>query len=187
MLKQTRYLLSLLCCISLTGCLCIPHEVTLVFVEAPESRKHITCHAFPFPPSQAIEFSFGEVTLQVNGDDDDLSIILCIPEENTVSIDPQDITILSENKELLETIEFHTMRINDFSGKRDITPDDLANMEGATKRMLGHEGYRRVALRAKLKSERSRLYYLSIPPIRINGEDVHVPLVKFTLKTVIAC
>jgi len=187
MIKRAPYLLSLLFCIWMAGCLCIPHEATLVFIEAPDSRKHITCHAFPFPPSQAIEFSFREVTLQVNGDEDDLSIIVCIPEGYTVGIDPQDIHVLSENKELLEMLEFHTMRVNDFSGKRDITADDLAKMEGATKKILGHEGYRRIALRAKLKSDRSRLYYLSIPPIRINGEEVYVPLVKFTLKTVIAC
>jgi len=187
MMTQTRYLISLLLCISMTGCLCIPHQATILVIEALDARQHITCHATQFPPTNGIEFSFGEVVLQVNGDDDDLSIIVCIPEGNTVGINPQDVNVLSENKELLETLEFHTMRLNDFSGKRDITPEDLAKMDGATKRMLGHEGYRKIALRAKLQSDRSRVYYLSIPPIRVNGVDVNVPLVKCTLKTFTSC
>ena len=71
--------------------------------------RKITCYTPLFPPFRAIEFSFAEVRLQVNGKSDRLSIIICVPEGNSISINPHEINLLSEKKVLLETLEFYTI------------------------------------------------------------------------------
>ncbi len=97
-------------------------------------------------------------------------------------MNPNEIKVLSPQKAVLETLEFHLIRINDFSGKRDISPKYLHKLHGASKKFLWFEGHRKVVLQAEFMQKREPIHYVEFPPILINGEKVDVPLMEFRLK-----
>ena len=107
---------------------------------------------------------------------------MCVPEGNNISMNPNEIKVLSPQKAVLETLEFHLIRINDFSGKRDISPKYLHKLHGASKKFLWFEGHRKVVLQAEFKQNREPIHYVEFPPILINGVEVDVPLMEFRLK-----
>ena len=169
------------------GCLCIPHQVSFFTTEVPAARKNVKCYVPAFPHSTAIEVSVESVTLQINHTDERIQVVICVPEGNTLSLDPHDIGLLSEDKVLVEKLNIVSMRIIDHTGQTDVTAESTVQIEGATKRILGVDGHRRLAFNATFTEPRPDIHYIRLPPLWINGTRVEPPLVKFTKRTITAC
>jgi|GEM_PF-1854719 len=187
MRRSALFLFTITLSVFLPGCLCIPQKTVSYAIDAPDARRDITCYTPAFPPLTAIEFHVDEITFQINNKLDRMQIVICVPEGNTLRINPNGIHLLSEDKAIQDEIEIVLMRIIDHTGKRKITAAGPVRIEGATKKVFGLEGHRRLELRATFTRSRPVVQYLAFPPLWINGSRIDVPLVTFTRRIGSSC